>query len=329
MVDVQTWRNRLISEAGLDKAMADAIARLARPNIRLTVRTDPPDVALPLGASKFGGRPDLPPGESWPHRPPYAPSPFWDHGRGPRSAPLSFLAQINLGDIQAAGGTDLPLPTSGLLSFFYDVEVMPWGFDPVDAPGFRVLYHDSDWIERTSPPDSLAEDWQFSEHALQMDAGESIPTVDSDAVERLLARFPDRKSIRPRFLDALVRFVRSDVFRRPDRREMWSRLFGALEPFASSGHVVGGWPHPVQNAMEGECQYVSNGVYCGSPQDFDSERARELEPGTRDWRLILQLSSDDAAGWMWGDVGNLYFWIRHPDLAHRRFDRVWTILQCG
>jgi uncharacterized protein YwqG len=44
--------------------------------------------------------------------------------------------------------------------------------------------------------------------------------------------------------------------------------------------------------------------------------------------LLLQIDSDDAIGWTWGDAGRLYFWIRKQDLAARRFDRVWTILQC-
>ncbi|MGH9314612.1 MAG: DUF1963 domain-containing protein [Vicinamibacterales bacterium] len=29
-----------------------------------------------------------------------------------------------------------------------------------------------------------------------------------------------------------------------------------------------------------------------------------------------------------GDLGNLYYWIRHEDLAAVRFDRSWAILQC-
>ena len=38
-------------------------------------------------------------------------------------------------------------------------------------------------------------------------------------------------------------------------------------------------------------------------------------------RLLLQVDYDDAAGWMWGDVGCLHIWIRRDDLAAGRFDR--------
>jgi uncharacterized protein YwqG len=45
-------------------------------------------------------------------------------------------------------------------------------------------------------------------------------------------------------------------------------------------------------------------------------------------RFLLQVDSDDAAGMMWGDAGMLYFWIRDDDLAARRFDRAWCVMQC-
>lgn len=57
----------------------------------------------PLGASRIGGGPDLPP-LAWP-----------SNGRGMRHP---FLMQINLADITALGGPTKPLPEDGLLSFF-------------------------------------------------------------------------------------------------------------------------------------------------------------------------------------------------------------------
>lgn len=37
--------------------------------------------------------------------------------------------------------------------------------------------------------------------------------------------------------------------------------------------------------------------------------------------LLLQIDSDDDAGWSWGDVGCLYLFIDRDDLATGRFDR--------
>ena len=48
--------------------------------------------------------------------------------------------------------------------------------------------------------------------------------------------------------------------------------------------------------------------------------------------LLLQLDSDDgdrrSPGWMWGDVGLVYFTINNKDLAERNFANVKLELQC-
>lgn len=49
----------------------------------------------------------------------------------------------------------------------------------------------------------------------------------------------------------------------------------------------------------------------------------QLEPRDADPELclLLQIDTDDAIAWMWGDVGCLYIWIARGDLAASRFDR--------
>ena len=54
-----------------------------------------------------------------------------------------------------------------------------------------------------------------------------------------------------------------------------------------------------------------------------------MRQGAADWRLLLQLDSDDGVDFMWGDAGVLYFWIREADARAMRFDRVWLVLQCA
>ncbi len=74
-----------------------------------------PKTSDSIGQSKLGGRPDLPDQFAWPA----------DKGR-----PLqNFLLQINFADTALFDETN-PLPESGLLSFFYDLEHQPWCFRP-------------------------------------------------------------------------------------------------------------------------------------------------------------------------------------------------------
>jgi uncharacterized protein YwqG len=81
--------------------------------------------------------------------------------------------------------------------------------------------------------------------------------------------------------------------------------------------------------MELECQLASNGINCGGPPTGPDDEVRRLKEGAREWQLLLQVDTDEAGpGWMWGDVGRIYFWIKRPDLASLRFDDGWLILQC-
>jgi uncharacterized protein YwqG len=158
-------------------------------------------------------------------------------------------------------------------------------------------------LRRTAPPAALPDEARFAACALALDAYEDLPELDE---ERERWRLDDDESER----------------------------YIAVKEYLTSGgegasHKLLGHADPVQNPMELECQLVTNGVYCGDSSGWEEPRAKALEAGRTEWRLLLQLDSDERAGMMWGDAGRLYFWIRDSDLREHRFDRAWLILQCG
>ncbi|WP_342351716.1 DUF1963 domain-containing protein [Jannaschia aquimarina] len=55
-----------------------------------------------------------------------------------------------------------------------------------------------------------------------------------------------------------------------------------------------------------------------NPQESDM-----IEPGMV---LLFQVATDEAVGFMWGDVGVLQYWISPEDLAERRWDKVEFIM---
>src|SRR5882724_9692284 len=71
---------------------------------------------------------------------------------------------------------------------------------------------------------------------------------------------------------------------------------------------VGGCQH-----MELECQLASHGVNCGTAKADQSKEAVALEAGAADWRPLLQIALDDDFGTMWGDAGNIYFWVQESE----------------
>jgi len=182
------------------------------------------------------------------------------------------------------------LPPGLLLSFFYEAEGQEaWGFRPDDHPYWRVL---ATPVADASP----AGEASFRPHRLVPERVTTIPDRWETEVEDLPGA---------------------------------DGLYDALgHPGDYPRHRSGGWPDVVQNPMRLECQLASNGIYVGGPEGYRDPRVPSLSPGAAEWRLLLQLDTDEAAGWTWGDNGTLYYWIRAPDLATAHFDHTWLILQC-
>jgi hypothetical protein len=84
------------------------------------------DQQIPIGASKFGGSPDLPRSEPWPVN-------------EQTGKPLHFVAQINFSEVSEFD-TQSELPSRGMLYLFYDCAGMPWGYDPKDGAFKKVIY---------------------------------------------------------------------------------------------------------------------------------------------------------------------------------------------
>lgn len=213
---------------------------------------------------------------------------------------LSFLAQIDLVELRAAQGPEW-LPDHGMLFFFYDPEEGGWGFSPDDRGSFAVMYDAGpEPVESRAPAGSAPE--PFPAQPVAMHPRQSLPTPERLEIDTIDVADAD--------LDAI------------------NALLAASEGDPPL-HQIGGWPHPIQNDdMELECQLASNGVDCGGPEGRASEKARDLAPGASEWRLLLQLDSDDDSDMMWGDAGILYFWVREHDSRTGDFSKAWMILQC-
>ena len=113
--------------------LRDALIQALRPAIALSARRMD-DAQIPVGASKFGGAPDVPAGFEWP---------MWD-GR-----PLGFLAQISLAQIAPLDTQDL-LPRTGLLLFFIGYDEEQGAYAHAGRQGsWRVLWFEAVDLERT------------------------------------------------------------------------------------------------------------------------------------------------------------------------------------
>ncbi len=216
-----------------------------------------------------------------------------------KSKPLSFVAQIDLSEAH-----DERLPNSGFLYFFIDQDQETWGMDHEDKGSWRVYYVDaarSDLIEAEAPK-GLPKTAIFKRKLVELKSIFVYPCFDDPGVESL------------------------------DLDDETGDAYSVLNFAAFGGkpsHQLLGVPDPVQNGdMEVECELALRGVKL-SYRDarYDPSNAKVLAQA-REWKLLLQVDSDDDTGFMWGDGGQIYFWIRESDLAARNFDDVWMVLQC-
>lgn len=215
--------------------------------------------------------------------------------------PLAFLAQIDCAQVNTFDHAD-ELPGQGWLYLFYDAQQQPWGFDPADAGSVRVLFHPGDGAALAPRPfpDDLPIEVRFKATGLRFAATADLPDPDSHFADY---GFDD------------------------DEHEAWFDLLEDGKLARGCGMLLG-HSRNIQNGQELQCQLVTHGLYCGNASGYEDPRRAQLEAGASQWRLLLQLDSEDTTGMHWGDSGRLYIWLRADDLRERRFERAWAILQC-
>jgi hypothetical protein len=247
---------------------------------------------LPAGASRFGGAPDLPADLPWPVR---------------RSGePLAFLAQLAWADLSRACPSEA-LPTRGALFFFYDAAAQPWGH-AADCDGWRVLDTLPGALRR--PPGHAAAESPTC--AVDFRATWSLPSAAVLTYEEVGAA-PGLRDVRA----AMTGIGGHRFLGYPD--EVQGSMYGGFP-----GVLQTTKDRPGVNPFTKEAMIIPGITLHGVPADVLALLRTKAE-----WRLLLQLDSDDELGWCWGDMGTLYFWIREDDLRARRFDRVWLQLQCS
>ena len=211
-----------------------------------------------------------------------------------KGKPLDFLLQIELGEIGNLN-TGLELPSTGRLLFFYDTHDQKWGFDPADRGCSSVIWLDGSGDDKRMLP---REGSPLPEVEIAFSAKNTLPDPLSDHVDTLNLT--------------------------AEQKQLLSSTASENDPPYAQ---IGGFPALIQNdTMELESEATSAGIHVGD----NSAWMRSLDAAAvkQKWQLLLQLPSMEAYGTLWGDNGNLYFWIRRDDLARRDFSKVWLILQC-
>jgi hypothetical protein len=111
-------------------------------------------------------------------------------------------------------------------------------------------------------------------------------------------------------------------------RALWgSCLEHALALSGEVDHRVRGFAGWIAQDGREEAALAASGFTVETPKQLAAAR-RAAHVQVADWRLLLQLDTDPAARFEWGDSGRLYLLARDEDVRACRFDRTWLLLQC-
>ncbi|KAF0095330.1 MAG: hypothetical protein E1N59_825 [Puniceicoccaceae bacterium 5H] len=219
------------------------------------------------------------------------------------SGPLPFLLQVDLQEVGEAAGSFTDLPREGLLQFFYDPGSSVWGLYPGDhsVGAWRVQLVPADALAPLEEPDDLNPEYIFRRRYLRAHRGDTVPPLESVAGGEVL---DDMQVDR-------YRQSRDNAYK------------------GHPHHQLLGAPNEIQDPQQAlHCVKMAWGL---SDEDY-MRRKQDLDPLLQEevgkWRLLAQIDTDDEAQMMWGDSGQLFFWIRSDDLVRGRFERCWMIMEC-
>lgn len=225
-----------------------------------------------MGKSKIGGCPDIPADFEWMY---------------PRK-PLSFLAQINLGEIKELDDDGL-LPESGMLYFFYDIDEMP-DFQYGEQAAY-VYYYNGDMAELKPAefPAGLGMEQRIPEFPLFFEKRKELPMYEE---------FCELTSTELLW-DDYLQLVQDMSLQHNDNEETIKLL---------------GYADLVQGSMLSECD-AGDSFY-----DISQNRKWIL-------LLQVDTISNETYELMFYDCGRLYFYIDEKDLEQKNFSRVRYFIQ--
>jgi len=267
------------------------------PAIRLQFKTSQGNIVV--GESKLGGLADLPNNIVWPRY---------------KNNPMVFFAQINLEKLSEYFPYSC-LPANGLLSFFIGINEACGGPIPMGVAEEKEMWKvmhipDLNALRRRDAPvypeDTFGTQVKECSIAFKLE-GAVFPNDDSVSIKKM-ALTDDEFS---NYLEFIARVNPSEA-----------------EQDNGYQHQLLGYPYYIQgNDMELMCErgYRGNDIYTWSS---DPEQARQEEQAAADWRLLLQLASDEEnTDLLWGDAGLIYWFIRKQDLAQGNFENTWIQFQ--
>ncbi len=334
----------------------------ARTYVSLVASPIRDEAGVPLGATKIGGRPDLPIGSSWPWRQAYP-----DHEQRIREAedgadrfgpdelnaaaaevmeelrrhidPASFEAlgmapvdfsAIDLSNIvESARRTAAPAPLGFVAQVDLATVARTGSIDPdIPGEGRLLLFYDVDhqpggWLPDDHHGARLIYDRTPASRLARLEPPAGLEALVGYRALPALACEHEPAVAPPSPFSPDWTACRIREAADESLRRWWSQCVAAV-----ADHRVGGHPIEIQGSMQTDCALVSGGVAANDAAAMRTPAAMHLKENAGGWLLLLQIASSERGPMRWGDDGILYVWIHRDALRARRFEDVRVMWQC-
>ncbi|MBL4650088.1 MAG: DUF1963 domain-containing protein [Aureispira sp.] len=241
-----------------------------------------------IGSSKFGGYPDFSRDLDWPI--------------DKKGIPYLFLAQINLSEIQSYDLT-YPIPQKGILYFFAEVKY-PYAFD--------VLYSDgSKPLKQRRPLPKEAENISFWSLLLKQKNYFKTYPIGTISFEQTYT-IPYYSSLYYSQLELEGRLGNIEGMI-ADEQVYFENLFGEQ---VVNHHLFGDYQVVQNERIESNLEGYKLNFKRLNKKDLPAIKA------SMDWILFLQLDTDNALEFYFGDAGKTYFFIKKQDLLKGDFSKI-------
>jgi uncharacterized protein YwqG len=216
-----------------------------------------------------------------------------------KGLPQAFIAQFRLTDLHDSDPDHL-LPQRGMLWFFYDAQQETYGTEPEDRGAWKVIYSaDNKPLQRTTPPKQLPAASRFKASTITFVRQLTLAQQPQLEIPGLAWNNDDQEKY----------------------DEIYEQFYAEADK-EQPRHQLLGFPYTLQDDMRLQCQMATHNI-----TDIDNPKVEELSKNANDWRLLLQIDSDERINMNWASTGILYYWIKGDDLKAALFDHTWLVLQ--
>jgi hypothetical protein len=202
---------------------------------------------------------------------------------------------VDFAELAPSAAQSQDLPTSGILNVFYDTSGPDWSLSRDGQQHWRLLY-ETGAVELAAAP---------SEAAPSVPLQATTWHTDDEQPKHRLAGEPNWIQVdqRPWLHFASGQYRNDDVV-----LDALARAGLGRDALMTSDHQA-----LLRAARALDAAAIPPAIF---------------KPGVEQWRLLLQIDSDEALGFCWGDVGALYVLIPKKSLAARAFSDAWICMQC-